>query len=125
MFSDTLTLVWKNSDASTGTVDVIKVNQDGYATERRKNEAGEYFIRHNIRHSNYTDKSRGNVKVDRHNIECVFDQVLDDGTVARGKCYMVLELDPSFPTLIARAVFSSIGTFLNDANYAKITGWES
>ena len=84
MFGDTITVG--------GTV-YTKINQDNFSSTYRFADAT-LESRINIRHSSRKDSTRGNIRVDRHNIE---HSIVIYGTGGAAdiprKCYFVIECD--------------------------------
>jgi len=121
MFADTIT-VTINAVAKV----LNRVNQDGYGSEYFLREsAGQFRLK--LRNSTYSDKTRGGIKVDRHNIELVETvfPVAPATTSLVRKYYSVLENDQT-DTVVASAKFGAgIVGFQTEANLTKLLNWES
>lgn len=121
MFSDTITITI-NAIAKV----LNRVNQDGYGSEYFLRETTGSF-RLKLRNSTYTDKTRGAIKVDRHNIELVETVFAVAPAVYSTirKYYSVLENDQT-DTVVASAKFAAgVTGFQSEANFTKLLNWES
>lgn len=119
MFGNTLVL-----PLSTGNVTLVKINQDGYASEYLVKEALRQ-IRVRIRHSK-TKATADRVSYDRHNVEIV-ETVFATSTVPEfeRKDYVVIERLPSDANVVntdgmADWLISSV-----NANALSLIAWES
>lgn len=121
MFADTITITI-NAVAKV----LNRVNQDGYASEYYLREADGQF-RLKLRNSTYADKTRGSMKVDRHNVELVHTifPVAPATVPTVRKFYSVLENDQA-DTVVSSAKFGAgVVGFLTEANLTKMLNWES
>lgn len=121
MFADTITITI-NAVAKV----LNRVNQDGYGSEYFLRESlGQFRLK--LRNSTYSDKTRGGIKVDRHNIELV-ETVFPVAPATIGtvrKYYSVLENDQT-DTVVASAKFGAgVTGFQTEANLTKMLNWES
>lgn len=121
MFADTITITI-NSVAKV----LTRINQDKYSSEYFLRGSDEEF-KLNIRHTSYVDKTRGGVKVDRHNVEFI-QRVYAVAPVTVDtvrKQYLVLENDSKDP--VTGALNFSLGhvAFFTNANVTKMLNWES
>jgi len=125
MFSDPINL--QGVFGSPG-VDLKKINQDKYSSE--------YFYRGNgseirlfIRHSNYVDKKRNGMKVDRHNIELVQTLFASGTGFAQDsirKCYIVFEVDPNDNQANSIGIATTLSAYLAaGTNATKMGNYES
>jgi len=117
MFGDTLLV---------GGITYKKINQDGYSSEYRY---GDNLVETGlkIRHNSRVDKTRGNIRVDRHNIEItgrVFATVAGKPDVIR-KAYAVFEIDYNDAPVAALGFLNDVVEFCTDANVTKLLAWES
>lgn len=121
MFSDTITLTI-NSVAKV----LTRVNQDRYSSEYRLRETDGHFLLR-IRNTSYTDKSRGAVVVDRHNVEVIHAlyPVSPALVGVQRKAYFVLENDQG--DALTNALNFDLGSlgFGTSANITKLLNWES
>jgi hypothetical protein len=121
MFSDTITITI-NAVAKV----LNRVNQDGYASEYFLREsAGQFRLK--LRNSTYVDKTRGGIKVDRHNIELVetvFAVAPATQPTVR-KYYSVLENDQTDAVVSSAKFAVGASGFQTEANYTKLLNWES
>lgn len=122
MFADTLT-VTINGAAKV----LARVNQDGFSSEYRLREAtGNFTLR--IRNSTYSDKSRGGIKVDRHNVELteIVYAVAPSTTDIKRKAFGTFEHDVNDsivgPVKLSLGLFSTV---LTEVNMTKLTNFES
>lgn len=121
MFTDTITITI-NAVAKV----LNRVNQDGYGSE--------YFLRDTLgsfrlklRNSSYSDKTRGGLKVDRHNIELVeivFPVAPATISTVR-KYYSVLENDQTDSVVSSAKFAAGVTGFQTEANFTKLLNWES
>lgn len=121
MFSDPLTIT-VNAVAK----NMIRINQDGYSSEYLLREtAGEYRAR--IRNSSYTDKTRGGVKVERHNIEFVYTiyPVSPATFPTIRKVYHVFEQDTGDDSALMAKTVAALSAFVTEANATKMLNFES
>lgn len=121
MFTDTITITI-NAVAKV----LNRVNQDGYGSEYFLRETTGSF-RLKLRNTSYLDKSRGSIKVDRHNIELVetvFAVAPATVNTVR-KMYSVLENDLT-DSIVSSAKFGvGLAGFHTEANLTKLLNWES
>nr|UJQ85045.1 MAG: hypothetical protein 2 [Leviviridae sp.] len=105
---------------------LIRINQDGYGSEwKLKLTTGEYTAK--IRHSTYNDKTRGGLKVERHNVELVYRgyavaPATQDTII---KQYLVFETDYSMDIAASDGVIVGFAAFFSAANVTKLQNWES
>jgi hypothetical protein len=121
MFSDTLTI----------TINAVpkvlnRINQDGYGSEYFLRETtGSFCLK--LRNTSYTDKKRGSILVDRHNIELVetvFAVAPATNNTIR-KYYSVLENDQA-DSIVSSAKFAAgVTAFQTEANFTKLLNRES
>ena len=121
MFTDTITITI-NAVAKI----LNRVNQDGYGSEYFLRETtGSYRLK--LRNSSYTDKTRGGIKVDRHNIEFVqtiFAVAPATSNTIR-KYYSVLENDQTDDVASDAKFAAGASAFQTEANFTKLLNWES
>lgn len=120
MFSDTITIT-VNAVAKA----MARINQDKYSSEYLLRETNSEF-RLRIRHTSYTDKTRG-VVVDRHNIEfseLVYPTEAIPSGVVR-KVYSVMENDNRDGSVNPTKFDVALFAFLTEANITKLVNWES
>lgn len=121
MFTDTITITI-NAVAKV----LNRVNQDGYGSEYfLRDTAGSFRLK--LRNSSYTDKTRGGIKVDRHNIELVETVfAVAPATINTiRKYYSVLEND-QVDSVVSSAKFAAgVTGFQTEANFTKLLNWES
>lgn len=121
MFADTLSL-----DIFGGTATFTRINQDKYSSEYiYKESASEYRL--NIRNTSYTDKSRGNIRVDRHNFE-VIRRIWATGGASHDtvyKAYGVFEVDSDGTVTAAQAFVPGVMEFFDSTNVGKMANFES
>jgi hypothetical protein len=121
MFSDTLTITI-NSVAKV----LTRINQDGYSSEYHLRETtGSFTLR--IRNTSFSDKARGGVVVERHNVELTeLVYPVAPATVSlKRKAYFVLEndqVDSVTASLNFDLGFLAFGT---SANVTKLLNKES
>lgn len=121
MFSDTITI----------TINAIakilnRVNQDSYGSEYYLRETlGQFRLK--LRNSTYADKTRGSIKVDRHNVELVHTvfPVAPATIPTIRKFYSVLENDQVDPVVDSAKFGAGTAAFLTEANLTKLLNWES
>jgi hypothetical protein len=121
MFSDTITITI-NAVAKI----LNRVNQDSYGSEYYLRDTNSSF-RLKLRNTTYTDKTRGSVKVDRHNIELVervFAVAPATNDTVR-KYYSVLENDQPDSIVSAAKFAAGVTGFQTEANFTKLLNWES
>nr|UJQ85644.1 MAG: hypothetical protein 2 [Leviviridae sp.] len=121
MFSDTIT-VTINAVAKV----LNRVNQDSYGSEYFLRESTGQF-RLKLRNTQYVDKTRGGIKVDRHNIELtetVFAVAPATQPTVR-KYYSVLENDQADNVASSAKFAAGITGFQTEANFTKLINWES
>lgn len=121
MFADPIT-VTVNAVAKV----LTKINQDGYSSEYLlQAEGSEYRLR--IRNSSYNDKSRGNKRVNRHNVEIVYTiyPVAPSTISTIRKSYVVFENDNGDTLTDPVKVAAGLLTFLTEANLTKLINFES
>jgi hypothetical protein len=121
MFSDTITITI-NAVAKV----LNRVNQDSYGSEYYLRDANGSF-RLKLRNTSYTDKTRGGVKIDRHNIELVETVFAVAPAVINTvrKYYSVLENDQA-DSIVSSAKFAAgVTGFQTEANFTKLLNWES
>lgn len=121
MFADPL-VVTINAVAK----NLIRINQDGYSSEYLLMEAtGEYRVK--IRNSSYTDKNRGGLKVDRHNIEIVYTIYAVSPAVfpTVRKDYHVFEKDVGDDAALTAKLVAGLSAFVTEANATKMINFES
>ena len=121
MFTDTLTITI-NAVAKV----LNRVNQDGYGSEYYLRETDGQF-RLKLRNSSYKDKTRGNVGVDRHNIELTHTvfPVAPATTPTVRKYYSVLENDQNDSVVSSAKFAAGVSGFQTEANFTKLLNWES
>lgn len=120
MFSDTLTITI-NAQAKV----LSRINQDKYSSEYLLREAASEF-RMRIRHTSYTDKTRGAV-IDRHNVEfseLVYPTEANPKGTAR-KAYTVLENENRDGSTLPVNFDLGFIAFFTNANVTKLVNWES
>lgn len=121
MFSDTITITI-NAVAKV----LTRINQDGYSSEYLLRSAVDEF-RLKLRNSEYKDKTRGNLRVARHNIELVqtIYPVSPATTPQIRKYYAVHEND--YNGVIADDAKFAVGVvgFQTEANLTKLLNFES
>jgi hypothetical protein len=121
MFSDTITITI-NAVAKV----LNRVNQDSYGSEYYLRDTNGSF-RLKLRNTSYTDKTRGGVKIDRHNIELVETVFAVAPAVINTvrKYYSVLENDQA-DSIVSSAKFAAgVTGFQTEANFTKLLNWES
>lgn len=121
MFANTLDLAILGS-----TITFTRINQDKYSSEYLyKDSNGE--IRFNIRNTSYVDKRRGNLRVDRHNVEFVFTSWATGGALHDTvyKTYAVFEVDSDASVTTASTIVPGVMAFLSAANVIKLGNFES
>lgn len=119
MFGNTLIL-----PKSGGNVTLVKINQDGYASEYLFRDAtSEHRVR--IRHSAMTDKAEG-VAYDRHNVE-VTQKVFAAGEVPEyhRKVYIVIEHKPGDTDIQLPDALSDWLIATANVNTNSLMAWES
>lgn len=121
MFSDTITITI-NAVAKV----LIRVNQDSYGSEYFLRESTGQF-RLKLRNTTYVDKTRGGLKVDRHNIELVETQfaVAPATQPTVRKYYSVLENDQTDIVASSAKFAAGVTGFQTEANFTKLINWES
>lgn len=121
MFSDTLTI-----HHGAGDLVYTRINQDKYSSEYIFKD-GAIELRLNLRNTSFVDKTRGNLRVDRHNVEIIGriwatgDQQYD---VVR-KSYAVFEIDSNDDGADAVDFFAGMVGFCTEANLTKLANFES
>jgi len=121
MFSDTLT-VTINAVAK----NLVRINQDRYSSEYFLRETtGEFTLR--IRNSSYLDKKRGNMNVDRHNIELIHTiyPVAPAIVNTQRKAYVVFENDRGDTIVDPVKLTAGLLAFNTEANLTKMANRES
>lgn len=121
MFSDTLT-VTINAVAQV----LVRINQDGYSSEYLLKNALDCY-RLKLRNTSYVDKTRGGLKVNRHNVELIHEifPVSPALYSTVRKAYTVIENDDN-DTVVGPAKFmTGLLAFQTEANTTKLLNWES
>jgi hypothetical protein len=121
MFADPLS-VTVNSVAKA----LIRINQDRYSSEYLLRTATEEF-RLKIRNTSRIDKKRGNIEVDRHNVELVhtvFPVAPSTRSFVRN-AYAVFENERGDTLLDPAYIVVALSGFLTQANALKLMNLES
>jgi hypothetical protein len=121
MFSDTLTIA---HDA--GDLVYNKINQDAYSSEYLFRD-GLVECRLKIRNTSFKDKARGNLRVDRHNVELtgIIWKTAEMSYDIMRKAYAVIEIDSNDDAGEANGFFLGLVAFLTETNLAKLSNFES
>lgn len=109
-----------------GAKQLIRINQDGYSSEYLLRESnGEWRLR--IRNTSYLDKSRGSLKVDRHNAEFIHLVYPTAPAVfpTIRKVYQVFEIDLGDDAAWMAKVVEGFSAFMSAANATKMINFES
>lgn len=122
MFADTITITI-NAVAKI----LARVNQDGFSSEYRLRETtGNFTLK--IRNTSFNDKTRGNAKVDRHNVELteIVYAVAPSTIDIKRKSFATFEHDVN-DTIVGPVnhSFGLYNNFLTVANMTKMTNFES
>lgn len=120
MFGNTLVL-----PKSGGNVTLVKINQDGYASEYLFRDAtAEHRVK--IRHTTMTDKSESGQAYDRHNVE-VTQRVFAAGEVPEfhRKVYIVVEQKPGDTDIQLADALSDWLIATANVNLNSLMAWES
>jgi hypothetical protein len=121
MFSDPVTITI-NAVAK----NMIRISQDQYSSEYLLRETtGEYRLR--LRNTSYVDKTRGQVKVDRHNVELTYTiyPVAPATQPTIRKSYSVFEHDSGDDLSLSAKLVAGHSAFVTEANAAKMLNFES
>lgn len=121
MFSDTITIT-----VNAVPYILVRINQDGYSSEYfLKNALDSMKLR--LRNTSYVDKTRGGLKIDRHNVELIHEIYPVSPAIYSTirKAYTVFENDTS-DTVVGPAKFvTGMLAFQTEANTTKLINWES
>lgn len=119
MFGNTLVL-----PKSGGNVTLVKINQDGYASEYLFRDAtSEHRVK--IRHTTMTDKTE-NQAYDRHNVE-ITQKIFAAGEVPEyhRKVYIVVECKPGDTDIQLTDALSDWLISTSNVNLNSLMAWES
>lgn len=121
MFSDPLT-VTINAVAK----NLIRINQDQYSSEYLlKETTGEYRMK--LRNTSYSDKTRGGLKVERHNVELIYSIYPVSPAIfpTIRKNYHVFEMDTGDDSALMAKLVAGLSAFMTEANATKLLNFES
>jgi len=121
MFADTLT-VTINSVAKV----LTRINQDAYSSEYMLKSSTDCF-KLRLRNTSYVDKTRGGLKVNRHNVELVQEvyPVAPATNSTVRKVYTVFENDDNDTVTDPAKFVTGLLAFQTEANTTKLINWES
>lgn len=121
MFADTLTITI-NSVAKV----LTRIRQDDYSSEYLLRETtGEFRLK--IRNTNFSDKTRSGIGVDRHNVELtqIINPVAPATIAQKRKAFATFELDRTDTVVDPVKFTAGLVVFLTEANLTKMANFES
>lgn len=105
---------------------LIRIRQDNYSSEYLLRTSTEEWRMH-IRNTSYTDRRRGGLVIDRHNVELVHTvfPVAPSTTSCIRKAYAVIENQQGDDLTASMKAASGLFAFLTEANITKLQNLES